>query len=755
MKLHPEAPSLIRRLLVLSIVALIVRPLAEAATHRVSGTIAQDLKTFVETPAVSGYESALARQIRSRLRAYSPQTDNLGDVVVTVGTGTPHRLVATPMDEPGFVVSGITGDGYLRLQRLPQFGILPLFNELYSTQPVRIRAAAGKRINGVVSGISVHLLPGRSHPPNPDDIANMYVDIGASTAPQARRAGADLLSPLVMDRTLYEMGNSEWTAPAIGDRFGDVALVEFLRHLDPSKLHGTLTVAFLVQQWTGAHGLERVLDRFKPDELIYVGRLLPGQKAAGANPTLEFPSRGPGSGVLAGVQDPGVPLSGLDAEFTQVAQEHGIRMNEDYSATLMPRSYLPAPPLPARYAHLGIAVAWPSTPGEIIDSGDLSDLTVLLEDCLQGSSERPVCPAARALPEPPLPARPHSAPSPEELVRILTETYGVSHHESRVRLAIQQLLPPWAKPQTDTAGNLVLQLGAAAANASRLLFVAHMDEIGYEIRSVLPDGRLAVESEGGGLPYYYLGHVCLVHTSEGTRPGVMELPKGWTQPGFKWPHGRGLQYRVDVGARTPAQVQQLGIRVGDFITVPKKYRRLLGDRVSVRSFDDRVGDAALISAAWSLGPDLHNRKVTFVWSTGEELGLVGAAKIAQQLADENQAPDYVFAIDTFVSSDSPLESKRFADAPLGDGFAIRAVDNSNIVPRRLVAKVLSLAHSNHITAQYGVTGGGNDGSAFLRYGSVDVALGWPLRYSHSPGEVIDTRDLDALSRIIATISQSW
>jgi putative aminopeptidase len=57
--------------------------------------------------------------------------------------------------------------------------------------------------------------------------------------------------------------------------------------------------------------------------------------------------------------------------------------------------------------------------------------------------------------------------------------------------------------------------------------------------------------------------------------------------------------------------------------------------------------------------------------------------------------------------------------------------------------------------QYGVTGGGNDGSAFVRYGSVDIALGWPLRYSHSPAEVIDTRDVDSLARIITVIAKTW
>jgi putative aminopeptidase len=112
-------------------------------------------------------------------------------------------------------------------------------------------------------------------------------------------------------------------------------------------------------------------------------------------------------------------------------------------------------------------------------------------------------------------------------------------------------------------------------------------------------------------------------------------------------------------------------------------------------------------------------------------------------------------VDTFVSADSPLESQRFGDGILGQGFVVRAVDNSNVVPRKLVEKVVALAHAAGAPVQYGVTGGGNDGAAFLVYGSTDVALGWPLRYSHSPDEVIDTRDLDALAKAIAAIGRNW
>ncbi|MGZ4878520.1 MAG: M20/M25/M40 family metallo-hydrolase, partial [Candidatus Angelobacter sp.] len=81
--------------------------------------------------------------------------------------------------------------------------------------------------------------------------------------------------------------------------------------------------------------------------------------------------------------------------------------------------------------------------------------------------------------------------------------------------------------------------------------------------------------------------------------------------------------------------------------------------------------------------------------------------------------------------------------------------NSNVVPRELAARVVSMARTGGIPVQYGVTGGGNDGAAFLLYGATDIALGWPLRYSHSPAEVIDLRDVEALGNIITAVAQGW
>jgi putative aminopeptidase len=727
---------------------------AQTKEPSLEGGLERDLAEFVATPAVSGYESQLGEKIRARIANLHPAVDNIGDITVRMGSGAPHRLIVTPIDEPGLVVSGITDDGYIRVQRLPQSGLLPIFNELYSAQPVKIEATGGKWIDGVVAGLSVHLQPGRLNPPRLTDLENIYIDIGATSDSEVRRAGVDNLSPIAINRRLFDLAGQEFAGASIGDRFGAAALVELLSELDPSRLKGTLTVAFVVQQRTGARGLQRILTASQFDEMVYVGRLLPGGPVPGAENVHRAPRREPGSGVLVGLAQTDGQLEGLAAELKQIAEGNQIPFETDYSSGIIPQSYLAEPSFPANSVHIGVATSWPDTPAEAVGSSDLTDLASLLTVYTEGK-QAAIPRTARqvhiAMPSPSL--------STLGVLSSLVQSYGVSQHEGPVRETIKSRLPPWAKPETDDAGNLILHVGTAPrdARAPSVLVVAHMDEIGYEVKSISKDGRLEVASMGGGEPSFFLGHPALVHSTGGDHDAVMELPNGWDEPKFEWPRGReaAAAIRVDVGARTPEEIEKLGIKAGDSVTIPKAYRPLLGTRANGRSFDDRVGCTALISALWALGGPLKDRNVTFVFSTAEEIGLNGAAAVAKRLASEGHTPDFVFAVDTFVSSDSPIESKRFADAPIGKGFLIRAVDNSNIVRPDLVEKVIKLARANQIPVQYGVTGGGNDGSTFLRYGSVDIALGWPLRYSHSPAEVIDTRDVDSLARIIAAIARSW
>src|SRR5208282_2643221 len=127
----------------------------------------------------------------------------------------------------------------------------------------------------------------------------------------------------------------------------------------------------------------------------------------------------------------------------------------------------------------------------------------------------------------------------------------VSNHEAEMRDAVKRFLPDWAKSETDDAGDLALKIGTAPAGARTpsILIVAHMDEIGYEIKSISKDGRLEVTSDGGGEPSFFLGHPALVHSASGLAfDAIMELPNGWDELKFDWPRGRdaAAAIRVDV-----------------------------------------------------------------------------------------------------------------------------------------------------------------------------------------------------------------
>src|SRR5690348_13069169 len=64
-----------------------------------------------EVSAVTGHEQPMTAELLERLNASHPKTDNLGNVWVEFGSGSPHTLLVTAVDGPGYVVSGITEDG--------------------------------------------------------------------------------------------------------------------------------------------------------------------------------------------------------------------------------------------------------------------------------------------------------------------------------------------------------------------------------------------------------------------------------------------------------------------------------------------------------------------------------------------------------------------------------------------------------------------------------------------------------------------
>jgi putative aminopeptidase len=327
----------------------------------------------------------------------------------------------------------------------------------------------------------------------------------------------------------------------------------------------------------------------------------------------------------------------------------------------------------------------------------------------------------------------------------LIESYGVSGAEAPVRATVERLLPAWAKAETDTAGNLWVRAGKGDP---LVVFVAHMDEIGFAVTAVRDDGSLEIANRGGFFGSLFEAEPALVHTGAGSVPGVF-TPRDSAPASPRRAPG---PFRVDVGTISRAATESLGVRVGQTVTMPKRYVRLAGTRATGRSFDDRVGCTAQLLALRRLDPARLRHEVVFIFSVREEIGLEGAAAAAAALGTR---PRRVHAIDTFVSADSPLEPQAFAVAPIGRGPVIRALDQSAVTPAALMDSLAALARARAIPLQVGATNGGNDGSVFAPWGVPDVAIGWPLRYAHSPAEVIDLRDVVHLGDVLAAIAERW
>src|SRR5437899_1146367 len=195
-----------------------------------------------DTPAISGYEHELSTELARELKDFSPKADNAGTVWVEFGSGEPHRLIATGMDQPGYVVSAITSEGYLRVQRLPQGAPNGVFDALNFAQPVWVLTRNGKKVNGVFAGLSVHLQPGRVNGPKMNHPDELYVDMGAKSAEEVRAAGVDVLDPIVPQTNWMTVGKSGVAGLGALNHVDIGMLTALIREMKSSKAKGTTSI---------------------------------------------------------------------------------------------------------------------------------------------------------------------------------------------------------------------------------------------------------------------------------------------------------------------------------------------------------------------------------------------------------------------------------------------------------------------------------------------------------------------------------
>jgi putative aminopeptidase FrvX len=306
----------------------------------------------------------------------------------------------------------------------------------------------------------------------------------------------------------------------------------------------------------------------------------------------------------------------------------------------------------------------------------------------------------------------------------------------------------------DKIGNLVAHL---PGKGPRVLLVAHMDEPGYLVRKILPDGFLQLERVGGAAWNALPGQHVLIGTENGAIPGVVGMTPPHIAAGNS-PADLGRLF-VDIGVQSQAVAQSLGVEIGSPMTCKPVFQVFYG-RVAAKSLDDRAGCALLVHLAEELAGIELPCDLYLAFVVQEENLLVGAQPVAYDLQ-----PDWILGIDATLTYDTPDLGNVYSDLSLGQGPAIKIMDHirgrgQGFISHGGLRKHLErLAEQEKIPLQREISTGISTAAAplpFVQAGLPVAALSFPLRYSHSPAEVADLEDLaQALDLILAAVRTPW
>ncbi|MCK5600166.1 M42 family metallopeptidase [bacterium] len=275
----------------------------------------------------------------------------------------------------------------------------------------------------------------------------------------------------------------------------------------------------------------------------------------------------------------------------------------------------------------------------------------------------------------------------------------------------------------------------------------HIDEIGFMIKAITEKGFLKIAPVGGIDSHVVAGQRVNVSTKNGTVYGVI---------GRKAIHlltteerGKVTQLKdmwIDIGAKDKKAAEKI-VEIGDVAVVAVEFKKVRGSIYVSRGFDDRIGSFTVIEALRLLAQEKKTKhRVSAVATVQEEIGLRGAIT-----SSYNVAPKIGFAVDVTFSSDTPgIAKDLFGDVQLGKGPVLAR--GANINPK-LFELLVKTAKKEKIPYQVVAAprGTGTDANALqLSRGGVATALvSIPNRYMHTPVEMVDLKDVENASLLLA------
>ncbi len=321
---------------------------------------------------VAGREHRAADALCEMLKVYAPDAVcRDGSVIGHIGDvkdeSKPRLMLCAHLDQIGFFVTDITGEGFVRIG-----AVGGIDRRLLSGQPVILCTQNGEELFGVISILPPHLTKGDSAVPEWEQFC---VDFGFATAEAAREKIA-LGDAIYFAQQPMKLLHDRITAPALDDRCGVAALLgaaEQIAALPEDALPCVVTIVFSAQEERGSRGAKLAAMQEKPDIAIAVDvtfAMSHGEKPYGCM-TL---GKGPAIGISSTLDE------ALSQALICTAAAAGIPCQKEImpDGTGTDADWLALAPGGTAAATVSIPLQYMHTPVEVIDCGDVAQTAALL-----------------------------------------------------------------------------------------------------------------------------------------------------------------------------------------------------------------------------------------------------------------------------------------------------------------------------------------------------------------------------------------
>jgi len=343
-----------------------------------------------------------------------------------------------------------------------------------------------------------------------------------------------------------------------------------------------------------------------------------------------------------------------------------------------------------------------------------------------------------------------SASAPPRLLLDLLNARGPSGYESDPAGVWLAAAREFAQASSDVMGTplaLVAPKHGFEQAPRRLMVMGHIDEIGLIVTHIDDDGYLWFAPVGGWDAQILVGQRVVLATREGPVRGVVgKKPVHLLREEDRKKVAEIRELHIDIGAAGGEQARER-VRIGDVAVIDSDPVQLLGGRLVSRAMDNRIGSYVALEAARLVAQAGGGEwEIAAVAATQEEITFGGSRTSAFGLK-----PDAAIVLDVTHATDAPgIEVKELGKHPLGSG---PVVTRGSTIHPRLFELLYDTATAQQIpfTVEASARATGTDADAvhLARAGIPTGLVSIPLRYMHSPVELVALEDVDAAARLIA------